>query len=190
MTAYTRVKFCCLHSSWSTSRGMSLVTPLRTWWIRDMLKERRSLARDPLQWTPPWSLKSEIFKLLDDSVKKKSNSVMDSIAAGMVSYTGAGRVSFPPPHTALKTHLDRKLGEKSRSRLLYSALPIAILLAETELGKDSQSLMALFLAAPLRAADAPTRTYPQILKEMESNLQQTNARHARVDASIAGASSG
>ena len=118
--------------------------------------------------------------------ENKIKTVMDSIADGMVSYTGAGRVSFPPPHNALHNHIQRKLGGKSRSRLLYAALPIAILLAETELDKDSQSLTTLFLAAPLREAGAPTRTYPQILKEMESDLQQTNARHARVVASIAG----
>ena len=161
-------------------------------WTAEVLKHRRAWAQSPPEtFVAPWRRDGPITQQLKEAAKPKAPSVMDMVGDAMARFSGAGRVPRPVARTALNKYLVAMYGSsckkhKSRSnaRLNRAAVPVALLLAETE-SSDARSLATLLISGASREA-GPPRTYAVQLEEMEAELKQSQQRHVRVVAEMRG----
>ena len=163
-------------------------------WTEEVVKHRRAYTGTvAATFVVPWcqSGSGTITQILKEAAKRKCDEVMDMVGDAMARFDGPGRVARPVARTALNAHIltmysgsKKRASARSNARLNRAAVPVALLLAETE-KSDASSLTTLLISGASREA-GPPRTYAVQLEEMEAELKQSQQRHVRVVAEMRG----
>ena len=149
-------------------------------WVGYVLQYRRAYAQSSSAATfvAPWRRNGPVTQPLKEAAKRKSDEAMDLLGDVVVRFPGAGRVSRPVARTALNKYLltcfsssDKKGKSRANLKLDRAAVPVALLLEETE-KSDASSLTTLLISGASRDA-GPPRTYAVQLVEMEAELKQS-----------------